>query len=374
MRTLIVFLLTLVCLFAQPVAGQAAWYVAGPGAMLNSLADALEKKDLSRLREMIDAESWNYAGRIVKTPGFPRTDPLEHLSRANFRFSIFGDSTLEGFHRVEELLFERLGNGLEQDECREERRPGCPWIPEAVGKAVRIEESKDDAIYAVDNKHGIRTWLLLKRDSDRWRVWAVAETDKDARLIAGREFQDTLARVRKELPPLLAARDKADAARKQARDEKNKKIAAADKLRAAASEQRKEAEFLKNIRDAVRCRLLDIVPEKSVDAVPPSALVLRLELNVHNRNRFAVFPQTWGLTFSRPDGTQDGAQNGAQDGAQMKTVKMDHPDGLPLLESEEKTLVLVTPPLGEGFIDCLTGWREGTYAARVELLDFERQE
>ncbi len=72
--------------------------------------------------------------------------------------------------------------------------------------AVVITQGEGTTICAVDNKHGIRSWILLKEEGGRLKVWAVAESDREARFIAGREFQDALARVSKELPGLREAK------------------------------------------------------------------------------------------------------------------------------------------------------------------------
>jgi len=343
MRKLLLTLLMSLCLLASLPADGAADRAA---AMLSELASALKMKNLSSLRDLIDAQSMVYVGTILHAPGYPKKDPLETLPNT---------TSLDAFRRVEEQLFDRLGNGMEQDECRYAWRSGCPWLPEAISKAVLIAESEDTAIYAVDNRRGIRTWLLLKQESGTWRAWAIAESDKEARLIASRAFQETLSRVRRELPALIEAKAKARTARQHVGD-------AEYTQRAAAIEQRTRAE--KTAKDAVACRILRIAAEERLSppmiAAPPFS-VLILTLEVYNANSFAILPRTWALTFSHQDGTL------------AKTVTLGHHesgDALTLSAGERRTLTLTTRSIDEKYID---GWNKGAYSAKAELLHFDRQ-
>ena len=307
MRKLISSLLMALC-FALPAFGETD----RAGAMLFDLANALASKDLSRLRELIDAQSMVYVSTILRAPGYPKKDPLETLTRT---------TSLDSFRRTEKRLFDRLGNGTEQDECRWARRSGCPWVPEAMFNPVLIAESGDTAICAVDNKHGIRTWLILGMQSGRWRVWGMAESDREARLIASREFQKTLATIRGELPVLLEAKEKARAARNRSEREEYEK-------RAAESEQRNRTE--KAAREAVACRILAFSTEKQERPASVQTL-LHLTLEVHNANSFAMLPKNWVLTLSHPDGKAE------------KTFVLDHyrdGDNAPLTAGERKTLIL----------------------------------
>ena len=333
----------ILCLLVSfPADGKAA----DADAMLFDLAGALRNKDLPRLRELIDARGMVYVNAMLRVPGDHEKDPLAFLSYT---------ANLDSFRRVEERLFDRLGNGMEQDECRHAWRSGCPWVPEALSNAVLIAESGNTAICAVDNKRGVRTWLLLRKESGSWRAWAIAESDKEARLIASREFQDTLSKVRRELPALLEAKAKDRADRKQAGDEEYKQ-------RMAAIEQRNRAE--KAAKEAVECRILRIAPEEREphpQIAQPSFPVLTLTLEVHNANNFALLPKTWAVTFSRPDGTQ------------VKSVTLDHyrgGDNAPLSPGERKTLTLTTRQFDEKYI---AGWKNGAYSAKAELLNFDRR-
>jgi len=333
----------LLCLLTSlPIEGKAA----GVGSMLFDLASALKKKDLSRLRELIDAQSMVYVRSILQAPGYPKKDPLESLSDT---------SSLDGFRRMEAQLFDRLGNGMEQDACRYAWRSGCPWVPEALAKAVLVEDRGETAIYAVDNKRGIRTWLLLKKTDGLWRAWAIAESDQEARLIASQEFSLTLSNIRRELPARIEAKAKARADQQQATKVEYQK-------RAAEIAQRNREE--KMAKEAVSCRILRMNTEERVPpaAIPrPPYMILSLILEVHNTNSFAILPKTWVLTFSRPDGTQ------------VKSITMDHNtggDALPLAAGERKTLMLTTRQFDA---DCLDGWNKDRYAAKAELLNGERR-
>ena len=343
MRKLVTGLMFLCLLAACPAAGKAA----GADALLFDLAGALRNKDLVRLRELIDAQSMVYVRSILRAPGRPAKDPLEILS---------GTFNLEALRRTEERLFDRLGNGMEQEECRHASRPGCPWIPEAMPNAMVNAESGDTVIAAVDNRRGIRTWLLLKQEAGSGRVWAIAESDTEARLIASREFQADLSRVRRELPALLEAKAKARADGKRADAEEYKK-------RAAEIEQRNREE--KAAKEAVTCRLLRIAVEEREphpQIALPAYSVLTLAMEAHNANDFAVLPITWSLTFSRPDGTQ------------VKTITMSHyedGDGMPLAAGERKTLTLAARRIDEKYI---AGWNKGEYSAKAELLNFRKEQ
>ena len=316
-----------------------------PSVMLFDLAGALRNKDLPRLRELIDAQSMVYVRSILRVPGDHEKDPLAFLSYT---------ANLDSFRRVEARLFDRLGNGMEQDECRNAWRSGCPWAPEAASNALLVAESGNTVICAVDNKRGIRTWLLLKKEAGNWRAWAIAESDKEARLIASQEFQDTLSKVRRELPGLVAAQAKARAADNRASEEEYKK-------RMAEIEERNRAE--KAAKDAVACRVLRLSVEEREphsQVAAPSFRVLLLTLEVHNANSFALLPKTWALTFSSSDGTQ------------VKSVTLDHyrnKDNAPLAAGERKTLTLDLRHFDEKYI---AGWDDGTYSAKAELLNFEK--
>jgi len=346
MQKFFVFLsvILLLCLLAAlPAIGQAA----GAEAMLYDLARALDAKDISRLRELIDAQSMVYIATIVNAPDYPKKDPLESLP---------GTTSMDTMRRTEERLFDRLSSGMEQNACRHAGRPGCPWVPETIAAtAVLIAESGDITIYGVDNRRGIRTWLLLKREAGSWRAWAIADSDKEARLIASPEFQETLARVRRELPARIEASARARAEREKARAEEYKQ-------RMDAIEQRNRAE--KAVKEALACRILRMSVEEREprsQIAAPAFEVLLLTLEVHNANSFTVLPKTWALTFSRQDGTQ------------VKAITLDHQrdgDNAPLTAGERKTLTLTTRRFDEKYI---AGWNKGEYSAKAELLNFDRQ-
>ena len=318
---------------------------AGAGAMLSDLADALEKKDVSRLRELIDIQSMIYVSTVLHAPGYPREDPLKTLSNT---------TGPDSFHEVEQALFDRLGNGMEQNECRLAWWPGCPWVPEAVGKAVLITESPDTAIYAVDNKRGIRSWLILSRESGRWRVWAIAESDREARFVVSREFRDTLARVRKELPGLVEEKARARKARSQASDAQYKE-------RMAEIKERNNAE--KAAKDAVECRVTHVSTEKK-ERLAATQTLAHVTMEVHNRNSFAIVPRDWELTLLRPDGSP--AKTFVPEAYRTGT-------DAPLPPGARKTISLSFALIHDVDEEYVAGWESGKYSVKAALGAFGRQ-
>lgn len=167
----VLFLILLMVLLAVPSAPVNA---SGPEGALRDVAAALRAKDITAFREAVDVASLFDADFAAGYKGG------EDVPFMPFK----GQAT--------DNLLEKVASGEFARECAEAVRPGCPWYPAGLDKAIVTLTDAASAIAAIDSAKDIRTWLVLHNIEGQWRVIAAPNRYLVAERYASDAFQETM--------------------------------------------------------------------------------------------------------------------------------------------------------------------------------------
>ena len=156
-----------------------------PEQALATLATALRDKDVDMFREAVDVDA------LFDAPFAMDHKPGEDAWIMPFR------------QQKVDALIEGVASGVYVLQCREAKRPGCPWYPDGLENARITKKDGSSVLAAVDSAEGIRTWLIVHKNKEGWRITAAPDRLKDAEFYARASFQKSLVAyqgdVRKKL-------------------------------------------------------------------------------------------------------------------------------------------------------------------------------
>lgn len=206
MRRKIFVLLLLVGMTATGIDRAAA--ASSPEAALAAVAAAIRNKDAKAFRTLVDV------GALFDVSFAESYEGGDRAGFVPFRQQEI-DTVLEG-----------IASGTFARECAEAVKPGCPWFPDGLDKAGVDKPDAVSAIAGIDSRKDIRTWLVLHRTADGWKVIAAPSRFRLAETYATGDFQKKLAEYRETVRKQFE--------REAARDARYKKGAAEAAKKAAA--------------------------------------------------------------------------------------------------------------------------------------------
>lgn len=161
----------------------AACMASGGQKTLNTLADALEKKDASLFLAQIDSKS--YASNAVRTHT-AQDKALSTLDAMGRSLGLGGVDDLVGsVLDVEADVRKEFMNGVStgelEAECKKADRSGCPWVAASLRAATMITVNESAAVAKVTTPANITTWLALQKRGEQWLVVAQAPREDMAR-------------------------------------------------------------------------------------------------------------------------------------------------------------------------------------------------
>ena len=152
-----------------------------PEAAVRALASAIREKDIKAFNAVVDVGS---------------------ILDASFARGYDGGDTV-GFvpFRKQEIanFLEGIASGTHARMCAEATKPGCPWYPDGLDKAKIDRTDAVSAIVSVDSQKDIRSWLVLHRTPEGWKVIAAPARFQHAELYATKDFQKRMAQYRDAL-------------------------------------------------------------------------------------------------------------------------------------------------------------------------------
>lgn len=150
----------------------AACMASGAQKTLNTMADALEKKDASLFLAQIEGKS--YASNAVRT----RTAQDKALSTLDAMGRSLGlggvDDLVGSMLDIEADVRQDFMNGVSTGElaaeCSQAKLSGCPWVAASLRAATVKNINETAAVAKVTTPANISTWLALQKRGEQWLV------------------------------------------------------------------------------------------------------------------------------------------------------------------------------------------------------------
>ncbi len=156
------------------------------------MAKAMETQDSKLFLEQIDMQRF----ALAQVQGITKENaPLNTLDNLGKMLGIGGISDLVGsVVDVETATTEYFNRGVSTGElileCTASQKPYCPWVPEALKKAIVKELSSKAAVAKVTTPAGMTSWIVLAKKNAAWKVAGQAVLENEATALALQELPE----------------------------------------------------------------------------------------------------------------------------------------------------------------------------------------
>lgn len=177
----------------------AACMTTGPQKTLNTLADALEKKDAGLFLANLDSKL--YATNEIRTRT-AQSSGLSALDSMGRQLGLGGMEDLLGAvvdteNEVRQHFTRGVNTGELEAQCRARTAADCPWVAGALRSAEVKNINENAAVARVTTPAGITSWLALHKRGETWLV--VGKAPEEA--LAARHAADANAKPAKPAAP-----------------------------------------------------------------------------------------------------------------------------------------------------------------------------
>ena len=160
----------------------AACMATGPQKTMNTLADALEKKDAALFLANVDSKQ--YAANEIRNRT-AQSSSLSALDNMGRQLGLGGMEDLLGAvmdteKEVRQTFTRGINTGELEAQCRSRTTADCPWVAAALRAAGIKQLSETAAVARVTTPAGITSWLALHKHGEAWLVVGKAPEEAQA--------------------------------------------------------------------------------------------------------------------------------------------------------------------------------------------------